>query len=169
MKLRKLKTADVPRIYDWMKDPEINQFFRFNADDMTLDSVTQYVQQAQDTKYNLHLAVVDDHDQYLGTVSLKDIDEVNRKAEYAICMRKEAQGTCAAVFATSEILKIAFLERNLNRVYLNVLSDNLRANRFYEKFGFFYEGEFKEHLMIRGVLKNLKWYRLLKNEYEIKQ
>jgi RimJ/RimL family protein N-acetyltransferase len=157
MKLRKLNDSDVPLILEWMKDPMINQFFRFNSKNVTLETVMQFVQQSQ---------VVDDNDRYLGTISLKDIDEDTGKAEYAICMRKNAQGTGAAAFATAEILRIGFGERNLNRVYLNVLSDNLRANRFYQKFGFIYEGEFKEHLMIRGERKDLKWYRLLKSEYE---
>ena len=165
MKLRKVKMADVPRILEWMVDPQVNQFFRFDPLTVTTESVEQFVQNAQDTEKNMHLAVVDDHNQYLGTVSLKEIDTINRSAEYAISMRKEAHGTGASTYATIEILRIAFFELNLNRVYLNVLPENIRANKFYEKIGFVYEGEFKEHMFIKGKIRDLKWYRMLKDEY----
>lgn len=165
MRLRKLQEKDVPGIYEWMKDENVNRFFRFNGNEIQMETIRQFVRDAQDDTRDLHRAVVDDADEYLGTVSLKGIDLQARHAEYAISMRSRAHGTGASAFATKEILKIAFFQLNLNRVYLNVLSENLRANRFYEKFGFIYEGEFKQHLYVRGELKDLKWYRMLKEEF----
>ena len=34
MKLRKLNNFDVPLMLDWMKDPEINRFFRFDPENV---------------------------------------------------------------------------------------------------------------------------------------
>lgn len=164
MKIRPLDKKDAPLIIEWMKDEDINQFFRFNAASLTLKDIHEFIEGSREGNH-LHYAVVDDADDYLGTVSLKNIDEIARNAEYAISMRKEAHGTGAARYATLEILGKAFNELGLERVYLNVLSENIRANRFYEKFGFIYEGEFRKHLYIRGELKDLKWYRMLKEEY----
>lgn len=167
MKLRKLMPKDAERMLEWMKDPSINRFFRFDAEKMTIDSVLEFIQSAQDTKYNMHLAIVDDNDNYVGTVSLKNIDYEALNAEYAISTCASVHGTGVAFEATREILRIAFEELKLHRVYLNVLEDNQRANRFYQKFGFTYEGQFREHLMLRsGELKNLNWYSMLKSEYE---
>lgn len=42
-----------------------------------------------DTRKNLHLAIVDENDEYMGTVSLKNIEE--DKAEFAITVRKNAR------------------------------------------------------------------------------
>jgi RimJ/RimL family protein N-acetyltransferase len=103
----------------------------------------------------MHLAIVDEKDYYLGTISLKEIDHAAKNAEYAISTRASAHGTGAALQATREILRIAFEELHLDRVYLNVLDENSRANRFYQKCGFRYEGQFRDHLLIRGELKNL--------------
>ena len=56
---------------------------------------------------------------------MKNIDLDNKKAEYAICVRKKAMGTGVAKEATLEILRIAFEEMGLNKVYLNVITENI--------------------------------------------
>ena len=95
-----------------------------------------------------------------------NIDNINKKAEYAICMRTKAMGKGLSRMATDEILKIAFDELNLNKVYLYVSKDNIRANKFYQKYNFILEGEFKEDMFIKGEFKDINWYRILKSEYK---
>lgn len=165
MKLRTLQLKDAPYMLEWMHDPEINKNFRFNAEAQTIETVQKFIKLAQSDKNNKHFAIVNENDEYQGTISLKDIDLDNLKAEYAICLRKCAQGKGTAQFATKAILDFGFNEIGLNRIYLNVLSENIRANRFYQKFGFVFEGETMEDIIIREKRKNLKWYRILKNEY----
>ena len=60
----------------------------------------------------------------------------------------------------------AFEKLNLERVYLNVLSKNIKSIIYCEKLGFKYEGEFKNHLYLKGNFENLKWYALLKEQYK---
>ena len=114
---------------------------------------------------NLHFAIVDISDEYLGTVSLKKIDLENSCAEYAICLRKKAQGKGIAYIATNKILKKAFNDYGLHRVYLNVFSDNTTAIQLYERCGFIFEGEFRDHLFVNGKFKNLKWYGMLRSDF----
>ena len=165
--LRKLEEKDAQYMLEWMHDEDINQFFRFDAANMTYEEVLKYIVNANAREDELHYAIVDEEDEYLGTISLKNIDLVNRKAEYAVSTRKKAHGTGVAMEATYEIFKIAFEELGLNKVYLNVLSVNKRANKFYEKVGFEYEGEFKQDLQIRGKYYDLRWYGMLASTYEI--
>lgn len=86
----------------------------------------------------------------------------------AIVLRKKAQGKGLASAATRKILQCAFVKIGLERVYLNVLSDNKKAVRLYERNGFVYEGEFRNHLYKEGEFRKLKWYSILKDEYEVK-
>lgn len=162
MRLRQLHKKDAPLILEWMKDPEINCFFRFNSETITIESIIDFIEKAMNSQSDRHYALVDDDDTYLGTVSLKKIDRVNNNAEYAISLRKSVIGTGAALFATSELIKIAFNKLELHKVYLNVLSDNMRAIMFYEKMGFVFEGEFVDHLLIRNQYRNLKWYAIVR-------
>lgn len=165
MKLRKLEYKDIADILSWMHDDTINCFFANDFKNFTKENIKKFIDNSHNDPLNLHYACVDANDQYLGTVSLKNINQKNKNAEYAISFCKSSQGTGSAKFATQEILKIAFKDLGLERVYLNVLTENVRANCFYQKMGFVFEGEFKSHICINGVLKDLKWYRILKEEY----
>jgi diamine N-acetyltransferase len=166
MKLRKLEDKDAPYMKEWMKDKKVNCFFRFDPDSVTSDSVRAFIKNSQNTNNSYHFAIADEEDTYLGTVSLKNIDMDAKSGEYAIALRACAQGKGAGRFATYEILKFAFEKLGLNRVYLNVLSDNEKAIKFYQKIGFICEGEFYQHVYIKGELKSLKWFRMMKDEYE---
>ena len=147
--LRPLQAKDTPLVLECMTDPSIARLFRYDAGQITADTVAVFIEAAKNTQKNIHLACVDEADTYLGTISLKNIDLENKTAEYAVVFRTAAQGTGAAAFATREILRIAFTEYALARVYLNVLEDNARAWRFYEKMGFVYEGNLRKGLLLR--------------------
>lgn len=156
--LRPLETKDAPFMLEWMTDPDIVRFFRFDASSVTLDSCRAYIESVAGQKNCLHFAIADENDEYLGTISLKDIDAENGCAEYAVSTRKKAHGTGAALQATKLILQYAFETLGLERVYLNVLADNLRANAFYRKAGFRFVREEPEALELRGEMKTLNWY-----------
>lgn len=166
MHLRKLEDKDAVYMLEWMTDPQINCYFRFDPDKVTIDTVMAFVRNAESDRSNFHLACADEDDGYLGTISLKSIDTTDKTAEYAVSFRKCAQGTGAAVFATYEILKIAFEEFGLNRVYLNVITSNTRAIQFYKKMNFVYEGVFRQHFFIRGKYEDAAWFSMLKGEYD---
>ena len=171
--LRELKIKDAPLMLEWMHDPVIQKSFKKDMLNTTLEQAEKFCETASipqkiSTGDSLHFAIVDDADEYLGTISLKDIDLENGNAEYAIITRTKAHGKGVAFKATGEILKKAFEEYGLHRVYLNVFADNIAAIKLYEKSGFVFEGEFRDHLIINGEYKNWKWYSVLASEFDKK-
>lgn len=156
--LRPLEEKDAPSMLEWMTDPSITRYFRFDTSSVTLESCQKFIAEADNQPNCLHYAIVDENDEYLGTISLKNISD--GAAEYAISTRRNAHGTGAAMAATCRILEIAFRELKLQRVYLNVLKDNGRANAFYRKAGFCFVREEENALTIRGEQKNLNWYEI---------
>lgn len=166
MRLRPLEAKDAEGMLSWMHDDSINSIFAADFKSFTKDKVLSFIENSDKNKDDLHLACVNDDDEYLGTVSIKHIDREAKNAEYAVSFCKRAHGTGASSFATKEILRIAFYELGLKRVYLNVITENKRANAFYKKIGFVYEGTFKKHILINGELKDLNWYRMLKEEFD---
>jgi len=48
------------------------------------------------------------------------------------------------------LIDFAFTDLNLNRVYLDVIADNFRAIRAYQKCGFQHEGVMRDHYFIDG-------------------
>ena len=119
--LRPLELKDAEGMYDWMTDPTITQYFRFDASSVTIESCAEFIRDSGEDPFTVHFAIVNDADEYLGTISLKKIDNEKKCGEYAISTRKIVHGKGVAGQATEEILKIAFEKYKLDYVYLNVL------------------------------------------------
>ena len=164
MKLRKLELKDAEAMLEWMHSKNVVEMLAQNFENKSLEDCKQFIKNAnEDESIFLHRAICNDEDEYLGTVSLKHINMKDRNAEYAISMREKAMGTGASMYGTKEILKYAFDELHLQKVYLNVISENVRAKKFYAKAGFQYEGTAKKHIMIQGSLHDLEWYAFYNN------
>lgn len=151
---------------EWMQDPEIASVFEQDFSAMQTHEVLEFINRSQECEDALHFAITDDNDEYLGTVSLKNIDMNNSNAEYAISTRRRAHGTGIALRATSDVLSIAFNVLKLHRVYLNVRADNVRARKFYDKVGFRYEGTSKEALCLNDCFYDLVWLAMLSSQYD---
>lgn len=164
MKLRKLEEKDAKFMLEWMHSKNVVEMLAQNFADKTIEDCKQFILSANKGESEcLHRAICDEKDEYLGTISLKHINLQDKNAEYAISMREKAMGTGASLFGTKEILRYAFEELQLEKVYLNVISDNVRAKKFYSKAGFQYEGTAKKHIMIQGKLCDLEWYAFYKD------
>ena len=137
MKFRKLELKDAEAMLEWMHSKNVVEMLAQNFENKSLEDCKQFIKNAnEDESIFLHRAICNDKDEYLGTVSLKHINMQDRNAEYAISMREKAMGTGASMYGTKEILKYAFDELQLEKVYLNVISENVRAKKFYAKAGF---------------------------------
>lgn len=157
--LRPLLPQDAPRMTQMMRHGDTIRYLQIGGADYSEDTALRFIQTTADETRHLHRAVVDENGLYQGTVSLKNIDPERGEAEYAISLHPDAQGKGAAAAASRGILDIAFRQLGLRRVYLNVLADNARANRFYQKFGFRFTHT--GVLTLRGETRNLNWYEIL--------
>ena len=73
----------------------------------------------------------------VGSVYLRDIDPDKKEAEYGIFIGEEsARGKGVGTKSAKLILKYAFEELNLEKIFLRVFKDNPGAVRSYEKAGF---------------------------------
>ena len=171
IEIRELRQDDAPFMLEWMHDEDIQKGLKKRFLSATTDDVLKFINNAKITTpirtgQSLHFAIADSSDdEYLGTISLKDIDTENGTAEYAIVTRKKAHGLGVAHKATGLLLKKAFRELGLRRVFLSVYSDNTDAIRLYEKSGFTFEGEFRDHFVIDGKCVGWRWYGILSDEY----
>lgn len=168
--LRQLSEKDASLMLEWMHDYDTQKSFRKNMLDVTLEDARKFCREARmdgelKQGQSIHLAVVNDEDEYLGTISLKNIDFEYHSAEFAISLRKKARGQGIAAEATDLLLKKGFREIGLHRIYLTVLADNIAAMKLYEKCGFTYEGELRDHIFKDGKYVSWKLYGMLENEY----
>lgn len=158
MKLRKLDKNDVPSMLEWMHDPSVVKNLQTNFASMQTEDCMRFIESAQNSIHDLHLAIVDDKDEYQGTVSLKHIS--GETAEFAIAIRKSAMGKGFSEYGMKEILRIAFERLGLGTVYWCVSPENRRACRFYDKQGY----------RRFDVMKDSELYRnLAQGEYQPEQ
>ena len=134
MMLRNLKEKDAPLMLEWMHDEDVVHFLKADFAHKTISDCNHFINSASDHTENFHMAVVDEQDTYMGTVSLKNIHDGS--AEFAIIMRKIAMGRGFAAEAMKGIIAKGFDELKLQSVYWCVSPDNKRAVRFYDKNGY---------------------------------
>lgn len=136
MKLRKLEKKDAPYMLEWMHDEEVVSFMGTNFSEKNIEDCEKFIDYSQKNKDDLHMAITDDDDIYMGTVSLKHINNNLKMAEFAITVRKCAMGKGYSVFGMKKIIQIALEELALEKVIWCVSKYNERAVRFYDKNGY---------------------------------
>ncbi len=132
--LRPLALKDAPLMLEWMHSQDIVKHLQADFREKTLADCEAFILSSHTDKNNLHLAIVTETDEYMGTISLKNM--VANTAEFAICMRQSAMGTGLASAAMDRILTKGFDEVGLESIYWYVSTENKRAIRFYDKNGY---------------------------------
>lgn len=135
MKLRLLEQKDAPLMLEWMHDADCVENLQANFSEKTLADCQRFIQASQDTSETLNMAIVDDNDEYMGTVSLKHIDMQLKTAEFAIATRRCSMGKGFAAFGMKAIIEKGLHELGLDTVVWCVSPLNKRAVRFYDKNG----------------------------------
>lgn len=161
MKLRKLEIKDADLMLEWMHDIDVVGLLGTNFREKTLDDCIKFIELSKNDTNNVHRAIVDEADIYMGTVSLKHIDREMKTTEFAITVRKEAMGKGYSKFGMAAIIDIAFKEIGLEKVYWCVYKENLRAIRFYEKNGYEQVFDIPAHLKENYMpeqLANFIWF-----------
>lgn len=163
MKLRDLELKDAPLMLEWMHDESIVEKLRGRFAEKTIDDCKAFIQDSENKEHDIHLAIVSDEDEYMGTVSLKNLKDGS--AEFAITVRKTAMGRGYSWWGMEEIIRLAFEKYGLESVYWCVSRTNERAVRFYDKHNFHEALDISEEILNRyeGV-ENLKWYSVLKGD-----
>jgi UDP-4-amino-4,6-dideoxy-N-acetyl-beta-L-altrosamine N-acetyltransferase len=92
----------------------------------------------------------------IGVVYLLQIDYQNRNAEFAIFIgNEEEQGKGYGKQASTMMLKHAFNDLNLHKVYLTVLESNTNAIKLYNKIGFTQNGVLPDEVFKKGKYQNM--------------
>lgn len=146
--LRQFEIDDIPLKVAWINDPQVHRYLHYDLP-LDLEKTRNWFLKKDNTSRE-DLVIL-----YRGTpvglIGLLQIDAVNRKAEFYISigetsLYRSGIGSQASLL----LLRHAFCERNLHKVYLNVDADNIAAISMYEKLGFRKEGVFHDDLL-RGT------------------
>lgn len=118
MRLRELRTDDAPFMYEWMQDDDVVQYLWNDFKTKKISDCESFISSSLKETNNLNLAIVDDNDTYMGTVSLKKIQ--NGVAEFGIVVRKQAMGKGYSKYGMDEIFRIGFEKLKLEVQYIKM-------------------------------------------------
>lgn len=164
--LRKLQLDDAEPMLEWMLDPDIYSKMQYDHKNMDIEKCLLFIRNSWSDKHNLHWAVSDISQKYMGTISLKNIDYKNKNAEFGIAIHPMYMGKGIASRALQKLVEKVFLEMDLNKIYLYVRTDNERAVSFYKRNHLEFEGCAKEHLLIENDYKDILWFSLRRKNYK---
>jgi len=166
--LRSLELSDVDRIVVWRNDIEVTSSLGGNTYfTSTLRELEWLKKIILNDEKNIRLAIcITSDNQHIGNINLTSINWINQCAEFSIMIGDKSQwGKGYGKEATKLILKYAFAELNLNRVYLTVREDNNNAIKLYKKNGFIEEGIQRKALFKNNNFINILMMSILKTEF----
>ncbi len=167
--LRKLKIEDASLMLEWMHDESVVRDLSRDFGSMKIENCEAFIKQAiadgekPTGEYeDIHFAIVEDgSDEYMGTVSIKNIEWDESRGEFAITIRKCAMGRGLSISGMRDILEYAHNVMNLKTVYWYVSKHNERAIRFYDKNGF-KRTDIDELGLKQDIIENVSemlWYK----------
>lgn len=164
IRLRRLELSDAENMLEWMKNPQVYEKMQFNPEGQNIECCKKFIERSWTDTNNLHYAISNLENEYLGTISLKNISKVHKNAELGIVVHPKAMKQGIGSEALKLLSQKAFKEFGLNKIYLYVRKDNVKAVSFYMKNGWKLEGEFRRHLFIRGEFRDILWFSLMAQE-----
>ncbi len=167
--LRPIEREDLPRYVSWFGDAEVRRHllvylpFSLAQEEQWFAGMLERLAAGSDVV----LAVETTEGVHIGSIGLHGIDWKNRHAELGIVIgAKSHWGQGYGSDAIRTLLRLAFEEMNLNRIFLHVDADNLRAIRCYEKCGFQTEGTMRQAVYREGMYHDQLLMSILCPEYE---
>jgi len=165
--LRAIEPKDVDLLYAYRNDWEVIRhlggfsagYSRANLEEW----IKRHSNRADEVLWTIAAAATD---QSVGHVGLYQIDNRLRKAQFAILIgERELWGKGLGTRVTQAVVSWAFMQLNLHKVALHVLTNNERAIRIYESLGFRTEGVLRDEQFRDGEFLDLMVMAVFEDEW----
>ena len=173
VRLRAAERKDVNRFCVWVNDPEVTRYLSLYLPMSTVDEENWFDSMTKRDPSEKALAIeVRDGNGWkmVGNCGVFGIDTVNRLGELGIMLgEKDEWNKGYGTETMTLLLRHCFDTLNLNRVFLHVYAENLRAKRAYEKAGFVEEGRLREAVYKHGNYDDVIIMSVLRSEWILRK
>lgn len=154
--------------FQWNNDSIVTHYLERGLRPNYIENLEEEYEEIRKSKNDVVLGIVDKKKNILiGIIELREINWISRKSEYRILIgEKEFWGKDYGREATFLILRYAFDKLNLNKVWLGVNEENIKAVKLYERFGFKREGVLREDVYRNGKYYNVIRMSILRSEFK---
>lgn len=141
------------------------------ADDMctlpspfTREDAFQLIQRSESDKELVMGIIESASDTLAGVIMLRDFEPRHEQAELSIWIGQRFWGKGYGSEAITEMSRLGFNQRNLNRIYAYCMVRNIASQRILEKSGYSREGLLRERVIICGIYEDVYIYSRLKKD-----
>jgi RimJ/RimL family protein N-acetyltransferase len=170
VKLRAYSTEDLPNIMAWINDREVTRNLALGIWPISKEAEEEWIRKIvmQEDPQN-HVVVIETLDGiYLGSAGLHKIDMRSGHAEIGIVIgKKEYWSKGYGSDALRTLIKFAFSNLRLRKLYLKTMGSNLRAQKCYSKLGFKEVGRLKAHELKEGMYEDIIYMELFQEEFDL--
>ncbi|SDA65885.1 UDP-4-amino-4,6-dideoxy-N-acetyl-beta-L-altrosamine N-acetyltransferase [Lachnospiraceae bacterium G11] len=154
--LRPMTYDDTDNIVRWRANKRVRNNFLFRGE-ITKEVHEEWIRTRVETGEVVQFIIEEaESGRPIGSTYLRDINREIGKAEFGIFIGEDdAVGRGYGTEAAKLIVKYAFSNLKLHKVYLRVLDENLVAKKSYEKVGFKEEGHFRDEVFLNGEYKDV--------------
>ncbi len=162
--IRKFEYKDIPKKVEWINNPKNNQFLHYDLP-LEITKTEKWFNSISD-RTDRYDAIIEADGVPCGTIGLLNIDNKNKKAEYYIAMGEISfKGKGISTQASKLLIEYAFSVLDLNKIYLFTESENIIAQRLFEKVGFVKEGLLRDDMISHERFVDRYAYGLTKSDY----
>ncbi len=166
--LRALEPEDYAKLHEWRNDEEIGRFFSGTSHFTSTLNEKKWIEERVFNKENVSCAVcLKETDEFIGCMFLYDFSYINRSAcGSSFIGAKELWGKGYATDAMVLILRNAFHDKGLERVWARVVTDNPGSLRMLEKCNYKKEGLLRRASYADGEFKDVCMVSILREEFD---
>jgi RimJ/RimL family protein N-acetyltransferase len=167
VRLRALREDDLKNVLAWLNNVEVTKYLGMMRP-FSVAEERAWIESAMrnDDPTQVRFAIETADGEYVGSIGLMGVDLRNRLGEVGIVLaRPEEFGRGLGSEAMILLLRHAFEEMNLHRVWLRVYAYNERGRRSYAKVGFKEEGCYREALWRHGAWHDVLVMGILAPEF----
>lgn len=151
----------------WLNDKEVCKYNSHGDSIYTKEMAKEFISSIQNNSSCEVYAVYYDKT-HIGNISLQNINYKNKNAEIALLFGdKKFWGKGYATQASKMLIKRAFDELGLHRIYFGTHIENIGMQKVGEKLGFQKEGVFKDAQYKNGKFNDVVQYALIRGDNEI--
>jgi diamine N-acetyltransferase len=158
-----LTMAHLPLVMTWVNDREVMQYFANRQTDISEEEERRYLETFLTSKNDRAWAVFDGED-YVGQMSINQIYWPARNGRIFLVVRKAMQHKGYGSEMLRGLIRLAWEDLNLHKLWLIVRKDNRAAQVMYLKAGFDFEGVLHDEYFVGGRFHDMVRMAVVRQE-----
>jgi len=171
VRLRALTNSDTEKTLSWHNQEDISDLYSGHPFPINIEMEQKWYEKILYSNFPVTIFGIEyiENNILIGITMLKDINMINRSAEFAIYIgNKEYRGKGLSKEASIVTLKFGFKKLGLKRISLKVIEKNETAINLYKTIGFSQEGLLRNSVYKNGKFLNEIAFSILSFEFDKK-